>query len=397
MRKSILRKAMSAVLALTLAVGALGSTTLFASAAKAGDVINFGFSPTNYYIRYENPSMSGMSGKFLDNEGVIAAFSDYFESETYCRNWKFFSQYWPGSSNVEWGLTGSNGLYVLGGRHEGWFALKAKGFDAGKYNISVASVPQRGCVWELYVLDNSIYGDASQEVITDAIANYAETDGIQRVGEVDFYGKMSQGAVDVSDSTVSDVTHSGDWVLSDFGSADFTGGAEAEQILVFYEKEDGSIDEDEGDVQPGNRNSEYFLSLFGIKFTYQTELSAQNKETFGNTAAFFEKTEDNDCNVYLVSAIESLQYSKAGFKVAVGDEAAEEVDTDTVYEKLTVDETEYTASDFGLEKGFLYVVKKTLESFAGQTIDFKPFAVNSTGEIAGSTYRATVSVSGGNQ
>ncbi|MBQ7120583.1 MAG: hypothetical protein IJO09_10240 [Oscillospiraceae bacterium] len=386
--KKFLKKATSLVVAFAIVAAFIPVSGLNASAAEVGDTVTFGMSYGTYYKTYEDTE----SAAFY-NADVATLLGEYYESDTYCRNWRVFAQSWD--REIDWcGYTGGNGLFYRDAKSYGsWFALKVKGFGAGKYDISAVNYPQRGCVWGLYVLDNSIYGNADADTITNAITNYATTSGVQKIGEVDTYGAVSQGTVDATDSTTPAKTNKGSWVVSNFGEAAFVGDPETEHILVFRAEREGTLEE--GDTAPSQGKSEKYISLFGLTFTYTGGLPAQNEENFGSSAAFFEKTENGDCNVYLVSAIDSLDYINAGFKVAVDGGASETIMTETVYQKITVDGEEYDATDFGLSDGYLFVAKKTLAAFTGQDIDFKPFATAASGEVAGSTYCATLS--GGNE
>ena len=100
--------------------------------------------------------------------------------------------------------------------------------------------------------------------------------------------------------------------------------------------------------------------------------------------------------LYLVSAIDSLNYSKVGFNLKVDGISVDTDTTTTVYDSLTMSNDdgstkEFTAADFGLNGGLLYVVSKKLDAgFTGQTIDFTPFAVKGEETITGSTYQATL-------
>ncbi|MBQ2742120.1 MAG: Ig-like domain-containing protein, partial [Oscillospiraceae bacterium] len=254
MRKTSFRRVLSLVLALVIVVGMLPQTVIFAA---DGEKTVFGFSSAKYYKTFEDTSVSSLS----DGE-VATKLADYFKSDGYSRNWKFFAQSW--SSTSGWcGYTGGNGLYFRYGQYGDWFSLKVKGFNKGTYDISAITAPQRGCVWGLYVLDNATYGNANADTITTAIVNYATTSGVQKIGEVDLYGKISAGKVDASDSTASTVTNSGNWAVSNFGNAAFSGNAETEYILVFRAEREGTIEGD--DVKP-TQTSERYISLFGLTF-----------------------------------------------------------------------------------------------------------------------------------
>ncbi|MBQ6845528.1 MAG: hypothetical protein IJO61_00210, partial [Oscillospiraceae bacterium] len=177
MRKISLKRVLSFVLALSLVVGMLPQ---FENAFAADDgSITFGFSFTKYYKAFEDTSAAA----FYDGD-VETKLADYFKSDSYSRNWRFFTKSWSRASS--WGgYTGGNGLYLRDGSYGDWFALKVKGFGAGTYDISAITYPQRGCVWGLYVLDNATYGNANADTITTAIVNYATTSGVQKIGEVD--------------------------------------------------------------------------------------------------------------------------------------------------------------------------------------------------------------------
>jgi len=234
--------------------------------------------------------------------------------------------------------------------------------------LSNGTSNKKGCICAVYILDDDLYGSATEAEITNALNNNAA--GVQKIAEKDFYQNTTK-TIDCGAANVKK-TKSGD-------------------VLVVIQATALSEQEKEA----GNTNSNYFINFSGITFTYTGGLPAQNEETFGSSAAFFEKTENGDCNVYLVSAIDSLDYINAGFEVAVDGGASETIMTETVYQKITVDGEEYDATDFGLSGGYLFVAKKTLAAFAGQDIDFKPFATAASGEVAGSTY--CVTLSGGNE
>lgn len=366
MKKGILRKAVSAVLALSLVIALMPA--MFASAAEVGDTITFDMTTPSCQAGEQGVDWEPNSND--SNRPNPRSLTNYVDGAT-SRNWKYYADTVINGNSSEIAFASSIGIYFDGNKQNAWVALKVRGVDIGSYNLKLNNVTSnyKGCIYDVYILDDDIYGNATADEITEALDN--NSIGVAKVGRQDVFQNTVE-AIDFGTANIKE-TKSGDVMV----------------VIRAAEKSEQELVED-------NKNkSAYFINLKGLTFTYTGELPAQNKETFGSSAAFFEKTEDGECNVYLVSAIDSLNYSKAGFKVAADDEEAEEIDTTTVYEKLTVDGTEYDASDFGLDSGFLYVVKKTLSSFVGQTIDFKPFAVNSTGEIAGSTYRATVS--GGNQ
>ena len=399
MKKGVLRKAVSAGLALSLVIALM--PTMFASAAEVGDTVTMGTSFT-LYKAYEKTDATS----FTSTEHISSGLGDYFEGESYVRNWRFFKTNWE-SNGDQPGFSGVNGLYFRGtSTTKGdWFALKVKGFESGVYRINVHTNALRGCVWELYLLDNESYGgDAVTSAnITEAIDNMSS--GVTKIGEVDLYGEPSAGYTVIDSTDVNKKKLSTAATNLDFGTATFGENKDTEYILVFRAKDYGVIYS--GESIPTVK-SEFYIAMHGISFTKTT--AAKNSTVFGNTAAFVEHTDNGDANLYLVSAIDSINYSKVGFELMVDDASAETLETTTVYDKITMPARtvttkatdssegattdtikEYTAANFGLSGKYLYVVKKTLsEGFTGQTIQFKPFAVNSTGEIAGSTYQATL-------
>ncbi len=365
MKKGVLRKAVSLVLALSLVIALM--PTMFASAAEVGDKVEFtmnlnvaktGTLDTNY-------EMGGKDNKYV----LVRSLTEYVDGDS-SRDWKYYSDTVTTASGSEITPLGSSaGLYFDGSKQNAWAAFKFRGIDAGSYNLTLLNntANNKGCVYEVYILDDDKYGEATDEEITSALDS--ESEGVSYVGEQDVFQN--------SEETI------------DFGTVNIKKAKSGDVMVVIRAVELST----QSLVDGNSSKSSYFIMLNGLTFTYTGELPAQNKEIFGDTAAFFEKTENNDCNVYLISAIESLNYSKAGFKVEIGEGNAEEIGTETVYEKLTVDGVDYTAKNFGLNSGFLYVVKKTLtEGFTGQTINFKPYAVSVDGEttIEGSTYQATL-------
>lgn len=393
MKKGILRKAVSAVLALAFVIALM--PTMFASAAEVGDTITFGLSPrlVNKYELGQTATTKITDLKTLNSYVDVGATS-IVENNKYYRNWKYFDSNFSGSK----GMTASNGLFFSDGNYGEWFALKVRGFEQGFYNVKVNAVPKQGCIWGLYLLDNSIYGSAGTETITAAVENMS--DGVTKIGEADLFGREQLSTMpniyDSADSATSHTNNNTPYNEIEFGTVSLTGNTNTEYILVFRAEKAGVLDGKESNpinstgATVGTRR---YIAMFALSFTKTT--AAKNADVFGDTAAFIEHTDSGTSNLYLISAIDSLDYSEVGFKLG---DAEESVETDTVYERLTMTNDDdstlsYTAADFGLSGKYLYVVKKTLtEGFAGQTINFKPYAVSVDGEttIEGSTYQATL-------
>lgn len=371
MKKGILRKAVSAVLALAFVIALM--PTMFASAAEVGDTITFEFLP--------DPIKEG------ENLGTLSSvedLSDYFaqsEENTYSRDWKFFSKKISNTSATN-GITQNHGMYYDDGgiKYAGdWIALKVKGIPEGVYNIRMTNNPsiKKGCIWGLYILDSSTQTSKIDDMLISE----------NKVGEVDLYGSVRSEL--------------------EFGTTSLNGNT-GEYIVVLRAERGGYLNADE--TCPTNSSGKTlstaaYLSIKSLIFTKTTE--ARESEVFGDHAAFIEHTDTDEANLYLISAIESLNYSKVGFKLKVGNSDIELVPTTKVYTGISIpakqllssggnqEETtlSYTAADFGLSGKYLYVVKKTLtEGFTGQTINFKPYAVSVDGEttIEGSTYQATL-------
>ncbi len=388
MKKGILRKVISAVLVLSLVIAVM--PTMFASAAEVGDKIVMGFAPRNINIYELN---AGGTAKIADittlGNYVDKGTAAYDTKKTYYRNWKYFAQNFSGTSS----MSAPNGLNFSDGKNKDWFAIKIRGFESGIYNIKINAVPQKGCIWGLYLLDDSVYGSADITTITTAVET--SSSGVIKIGEADLYGRAeipnstSNFIYDSAAPANKITTNTTPYNEIEFGNVKLTGDASTEYILLFRVERDGVLDGEETSIS----KTAGYISMFALSFTKTT--AAKNADVFGDTAAFIEHTDNGTSNLYLISAIDSLDYSEVGFKLG---DAEERIETDTVYERLTMTNDDdstlsYTATDFGLSGKYLYVVRKTLtEGFTGQIINFKPYAVSVGGEttIEGSTYQATL-------
>ena len=405
MNKKVFRKAASLVLALALVISMVPAMGI--ASATAGETTTFVISP-----RMLNSEFSGTTSGTMPNTFTTDDLYSYCEvggSEhlsAYHRDWKLFMKNWPSVNGGDSGVTGANGLYFWYGTFgESWIAMKVRGFDKGVYNVKVGATPQRGCVVGLYLLDNNVYGDKSADEISKALNENAI--GVKKIGEADAFGRTGK-SVEAYDSVYANTVTNGDntyygikTTLSEleYGNVEFAGDTNTEYILVFKVEKAGKLDGAE--VAPKKSNgsdysSEKYISIATLSFT-PTTATAKNADTFGNTAAFVEHSEDNgDAMLYLVSAIDSLNYSKVGFNLKVDGISVDTDTTTTVYDSLTMSNDdgstkEFTAADFGLNGGLLYVVSKKLDAgFTGQTIDFTPFAVKGEETITGSTYQATL-------
>lgn len=399
MNKKVFRKAASLVLALALVISMAPAMGI--ASAVEGETTTFIFAP-----RIINKEFVGTDSGTLNSSISLNSLFEYLDvgDSTYIpnhyRNWKLFLTNWRSDNTTDIANAGMNnqqGLFFRYGSGSGWIALKVRGFDAGTYNVKVKAYPQKGRNIGLYVLDNATYGEADVATITNAINNYSTTEGVQKVGNADFYGKAGGVSEKLYDSIYSKTTDSGYYGIQislsegEFGNATFVGDSSSEYILVFKDEGEGVLDGNET-----SSSTEKYLSIAALCFT-PTTATAKNATTFGNTAAFVERTEDNgDAILHLVSAIESVNYSKVGFNLKVNGGSVDTDTTTTVYDSITMNNNdgstkEFTAADFGLGNGLLYVVSKKLDAgFTGQTIDFTPFAVKGEETITGSTYQATL-------
>ncbi|MBQ2742447.1 MAG: hypothetical protein IJO61_00225 [Oscillospiraceae bacterium] len=366
--KKFLKKATSLVVAFAIVAAFIPVSGLNASAAEVGDTVTFDMTITACQLGTEGVDWQPNTSD--KNRPHPRSLTNYVDGTT-SRNWKYYADNVINGTNSEIAFSASVGIYFDGNKQNAWVALKVRGVDAGSYDLALLNVTSnyKGCIYDVYILDDDIYGNATGDEITSALDNNSV--GVTKVGRQDVY-----------QNTVEKI---------DFGTANIKKTKSGDVMVVVRAVEKSTQEKVTGNTNP----SAYFINLKGLTFTYTGGLPAQNEETFGSSAAFFEKTENGDCNVYLVSAIDSLDYINAGFKVAVDGGASETIMTETVYQKITVDGEEYDATDFGLSDGYLFVAKKTLAAFTGQDIDFKPFATAASGEVAGSTYCATLS--GGNE
>lgn len=370
MQKKFFKKAMSAIIAFALVfsiVPAMGT----ASAADVGE-ITFEFNCRKINgVENSNAlnATTALSRIEMENMTSYVELGSISDHASYYRKWSVFGTYIKGNgSPVDGGITAQHGLYYnLGsdGKIPSWFALKVKGLTSGTYNIKMQkdASTKKGCKWALYVLNASAYTtiDAINTAITDST--------VTKVGTVDNYG-------------------SADTEL-EFGTITLSGNTD-EYILVFRAEAAGVLNGNETE-------SSTTRAYFAIKsLSFIPTVKAKNANIFGNTAAFFEKTNADSCDLYLVSAIDSLDYAGAGFEVSVDGGESEELSTDTVYKSISFTNsdgstTTYTSDDLGLSGKYLYIAKKTLDSFSGQKINFRPFAVTVSDEtVEGSAYEVTM-------
>ncbi|MBR2181087.1 MAG: hypothetical protein IJ949_04260, partial [Oscillospiraceae bacterium] len=245
MKKGVLRKAVSLVLALSLVIALM--PTMFASAAEVGDKVTYDFTPTkiiqneaeNNDFEYANAGKTAVLTKTLD---------DYFESANYVRNWKYFSQTLTGAP---W-TTGANGTYFDGGAYGNWAAFKVKGISEGTYNVTFGKPASntKGCVWAMYILDGETYANADNEAITSAIADTLGND-VVKVGEFDTYANANASI--------------------DLGNVGIKGNETGEYIVVFKAIREGQVDE--GETEPSNKTSR-FIAMTSLTFTYVSEYVA---------------------------------------------------------------------------------------------------------------------------
>ncbi len=120
-----------------------------------------------------------------------------------------------------------------------------------------------------------------------------------------------------------------------------------------------------------------------------------NAAKFGNFGAYFTLNGDGTYDVTFLSAIDSLDYEKVGFKVTVnGNEDTTEVvnaySSVAVYNNTSETYDFVTAETFGLDSGFVFF--DSVENVApGASVTFQPYAINLDGEeILGSTFTATI-------
>lgn len=373
----VFKKAVSLVIAAALVIAVLPAMSL-ASAAEIGETTTFVFTADKINGRENNNSLN--DGRTEISMGALEQMSSYVEigavdvDVDYYRHWSFWGKYINNNTNGSGGITKQHGIYYdIGsdGRLSSWFALKIKGIEAGTYNVKMGkdSSTKKGCNWTLYILDPKKFSADDKTSINTALNSLSE--GVQKVGTVDVYG-----------STDTEL---------EFGNVSLS-GIDGEYIALFRAETVGALDGIE--TAPTNSSgviaSRTYFAIKSLSFIPTT--AAKNADVFGNTAAFIEHTDGNNAMLYLVSAIDSLNYNNVGFEVKVGEEAKENLDTQTVYDMLTMTNAdsstkEFTAADFGLSGKYLYVVSKNIGSFTGQTVQFKPFAVKGDTTTEGSTYQ----------
>ncbi|MBQ6697890.1 MAG: hypothetical protein IJN09_02500 [Oscillospiraceae bacterium] len=402
----VLKKAVSLVIAVALAIAVLPAMSL--ASATAGETTTFAISP-QVFSMLKNGTSTSATIAAKDVESLLFNYidkGDLVDIPYYHKDWKLFTiDNWrtDASDLTNANIYAAHGLAFEYGSENGWIALKVRGFKAGTYSLKVRSFPLRGRVIGLYVLDNETYGE-KPENIAGAIATMS--DGVQKVGSADFYGREGSAKTKYYDSVYSENSSAAfayaDAVLSEveFGNAVFSGDETTEYILVFKDEGPGQLDGKEkkpsDSASDPTASRQRHISIATLSFT-PTTATAKNADVFGNTAAFIEHTNDSsEAMLYLVSAIESVNYSKVGFNLKVDGISVDTDTTTTVYDSLTMSNDdgstkEFTAADFGLNGGLLYVVSKKLDAgFTGQTIDFTPFAVKGEETITGSTYQATL-------
>jgi len=207
------------------------------SRAFNGESVYFDLSAVNL-VKKELFEESEYTNPPTNSAVYTRALDEYCENGTYLRNWKYFGQTLPG--NME--TTSADGTRYTGGKLEQWTAFKVKGVPKGSYNIILNKKAEhdRGCVWEMYVLDAALYENCSTEEITAAVEELRA--GVQRAGEVDNYA-----------STASALK---------FGVADFAGDENSEYILLLRAERYGAVDA--GEKEPSTQKSEVHFKIQGI-------------------------------------------------------------------------------------------------------------------------------------
>ena len=135
-----------------------------------------------------------------------------------------------------------------------------------------------------------------------------------------------------------------------------------------------------------------------VSKTYTINVAAKplpaNHDKFGVKGAYITKDNDGTYKVTFLSAIDSLNYKKVGFKVTVDGEAKDTAKVVNVYSSVDVssdsgNETVNVAS-FGLDNG--YVFFDSVNGIAsGATVTFQPYAIDGNDtEILGKAFTATI-------
>ena len=245
MRKTRMSKVLSLLLALTMVIGCLPQTVIFA----AGDgVVTYEFNTT--IARYGAVDVDyTVSGNYT----YARSLKNYYNSATHNRDWRYFADTLLASASANaaeataW-VTNGSGFYIEGSEKsfkDNWVAIKVQGLTAGRYKITVNKpTNNKGCVWGMYVLDGNTYANATVDQITAAIGTELG-EGVQKVGEGDSYGNATtlllNGAADIS-------------------SAD-------EQVLVFKAERAGALDTVAGVTETSSeRVSREFIAISQISF-----------------------------------------------------------------------------------------------------------------------------------
>ncbi len=388
MNKKVFRKAASLVLALALVIS-MAPAMGIVSASEIRETTQFVMAPRLFTIT----ELTGSGESLMPSGYTVDFLYDYLDAgmskdgTQYHRDWKLFRTNCATTGSVE--VKSDAGVLFSGFTSGSWVALKIRGFEAGMYNIKIRSLPLKGRTIGLYVLDDT-YSDMDVSGITDVINNYESKAGVQKVGTADAFGKVGVKEK-LYDSNYNSSYYCIDTALSEleFGNVTFDKG-NSEYIFVFRYDAYGKADGNET-IPSGDKN---IFSIAAISFAPTTV--AKNATVFGDTAAFIEQTDDGKSFLYLLSAIDSLDYNNVGFdNITINNEDVGVLDTKTVYEKIIIPnendssfpETEFKSKEFGIDNGYVYVVKKELGAFAGQTVKFRPFAVKDDETITGSTYQ----------
>jgi|GEM_PF-1253339 len=403
----VLKKAVSLVIAVALAIAVLPAMSL-ASAAEIGETTTFVFNPkliNKSELTGKEDSSVNISAPDGETQNPLYDYLKVGESEyapNYYRNWKLFAYNTSSTASID----ATNGMQIQYARatNKHYFAIKVKGFEEGIYNVKLDALPLDGGIVGLYVLDNAVYGNKTIAEITALMENPSGNDGVRKIGEADFYGRAGTAGVlyDTAYRTTTDpdyAPYASGSAVAELGNVTFSGTAEDEHIVVIRYEGQGVL---EGTETSGNTNGRR-LSIRALSFTKTTE--AKKKGTFGDYAAFIEETNEGISSLYLISAIDSLNYAKVGFDLSTdGGVTWENLETTEAYEAINTsgiqgDESKnpttattltYDSGKFGLDSGFVYVVSKNIGSFTGQTVQFKPFAIKGDTKIEGSTYQVTL-------
>ncbi|MBQ7120580.1 MAG: S-layer homology domain-containing protein [Oscillospiraceae bacterium] len=264
MRKISLKRVLSFVLALSLVVGMLPQ---FENAFAADDgVVSFSFTKTVAQYGEEKTDWSYWTtadGVAKDNTYVnTRSLTEYYNDGIKVRNWKYFDDTMHNKANASKAggyLYTASSTYAQGHstNWNNWIAFKVKGLATGTYTVKMTAADNRGCVIGMYILDNSVYGNADTATITEATDDTLGN-GVTKLNEVDLWGNASNN------------------LTYDFGNVNLEGNTETEYIVLFKMERAGELANGETSSATKSEARLHFNTLTFEKIEALKEITATN-------------------------------------------------------------------------------------------------------------------------